>query len=290
MLRHCTACGGEFRADRRSRKFCSTTCYQDYVKEQVKISATKQEIENRVVIRIEPTNGRFDLLVLGDVHNNREYLEEVVKLLQKHPTWRAVINGDLWDADQFSSHPTQSVKSLSDAVNEVKDILRPVYPQLLGFVWGNHEERCFRRAAGKGTMPSYFDLFFEAVKGSNPDFQVALPMQSMILEVEINGKLWRVVMKHGTSCGKNLGILEFRDVMAVHENIDAIILSHVHIPMHIIVRRSAVDDPRTVHWIRTTAGVAFYPYQDKKNLFISPLGVTKLTFNKRLKVEVIERN
>ena len=290
MKKICKQCGKEFEALRRSMKYCSRKCFQ----EAIKINTSKTA-EDRIVIQFK-SDIPIVIAVLADAHNNLDYIKWFVKEVQKHDNVYVVINGDLWDADQYSTHPTLTTKSLSQSVQEVKTILLPIADKIIGFVWGNHEERCFRQASGKGTMPSYFDIFFEAIKAKNPNFQCAKPMQSLIVEVTVKGKFYRVLFKHGKSAGKNFGIIEFRDVLDVNDKVDAVVLSHVHLPMHIIVKLVSTQsieeeendgENRLVHLIRTTAGVGFIPYQDKGNMYVSPLGMTRLTFNAELKVELL---
>lgn len=279
-------CENEFIADRATRKFCSQECYQQYVRESATIENKHKPVEDREVLIIDGNRKKITVVFLADVHNNFEYLRWAVKQIRTHPDWKVVINGDLWDADQFSSHPTLSVTPLSTAVKQTIEILKPVFPQLVAFTWGNHEERCFRRSAGKGTMLNYFDVFFEAWKAVNKNAVVCKPMKSLLLEVKTKNSVWRCLVKHGKSAGKNFGVIEFREVLATNEDIDVFVLSHVHIPEWRIVKRATLDDPRETHLVRTTAGVAFLPYQDRANLFISPLGLTKITFNKQVNVEL----
>jgi hypothetical protein len=110
-------------------------------------------------------------------------------------------------------------------------------------------------------------------------------MRSLI--VVVHGK--RMLVKHGKSAGKNFGVLEYRDVLTTNEGIDALVLSHGHLPDHQIVKRADKNDPRLIHCIRTTAGVDFLGYQDKSNLFISPLGLTRVTVTENgiFKVELM---
>lgn len=292
MKKICKQCGKKFDALRRSQKYCSRKCFQEATKTEIRASKTREE---RIHIEIK-SETPVVIAVLADVHNNLEYLKWFVTEVQKHDNWYVMINGDLWDANQFSSHPTLQVKSLAESVREVRDILLPIADRIIGFVWGNHEERCFRRASGKGTMPSYFDVFFESIKAKNPDFKDAKPMQSFIVDVQVKDKNWQILFKHGKSAGKNFGILEFRDVLMPNDRIDAVVLSHIHLPLHMIVKEVATKsieeeeiedaEERIVHFVRTTAGIAFLSYQDKGNMFVSPIGLTKLYFNNELKVEL----
>jgi len=243
-------------------------------------------VEERTEITLKLTNGKFAIVILVDIHNNWDYLQWAVEEILKHPDWRVVINGDLFDANQYSVFPTTEVTSLRDNVRKAKEILRPIFPQIIAFLYGNHEERCFRRASGKGTTPSYFDVFIDAWLAVNPEGKEIKPMKSLLLKIIKDGKIWRCLIKHGKSAGKNFGIMEFRELLAVNESIDIFVLAHVHIPMHIIVKRTTIEDPRLVHLVRACAGIPFLPYQDKANLFIAPLGLTKLFFNKKLKVEL----
>jgi predicted phosphodiesterase len=254
-------------------------------------------MEDRIVVKLS-SDVPITIAVLADAHNNMEYIDWFVEEVQKHDNWYVMINGDLWDADQYSNFPTlKPIKSLSESVQDVKAALLPIADKLIGFVWGNHEERCFRGASGKGTMPSYFDLFFEAIKAINPNFQCAEPNQSFIVDVEVKDKTYKILFKHGKSAGKTFGVMEFHEVSDVNERIDAIVLSHLHLPMHVIVKLVATKtveeeeqkdgEDRLVHYIRTTAGIAFAPYQDKANYYVSPLGMTKLLFNSELKVELL---
>ena len=293
MIKICLQCKKKFDALRNTQKYCSIECFQKSAKMISKITKTK---EDRIVIK-----KKFDktivIAILADVHNNMDYIDWFVDEVLKHDNWYVMINGDLWDADQYSTHPTLTVKPLSQAVQEMKLALLPIADRIIGFVWGNHEERCFRSASGKGSMPSYFDVFFEAIKAKNPDFQYAEPMQSFVVEVMIKNKLYRVLFKHGKSAGKNFGIMEFRDVLDVNDKMDAVVLSHLHLPLHLIVKLIAMKSieeeeekttgkDRIIHLVRTTAGMAFAPYQDKGNLYVSPLGITKLIFDAELKVEL----
>lgn len=247
---------------------------------------TKTTAEDRIEILLTRSVGQpLTIVFLADVHNNFEYLQWAVYEILKHPDWRVVINGDLWDADQYSSHPTMTVMPLKDAVQQAISIMRPIFPQMIAFVWGNHEERCFRAPSGKGTMPSYFDVFFQAWQTVNPKAVICEPMKSLLLR--INGT-YRILVKHGKSAGKNFGVMEWRDVLTTNEDIDVFVLSHGHIPEHIILKRPTIEDPREIHLVRTTAGVAFLPYQDKANMFIAPAGLTRITFDKsNIKVDLI---
>jgi len=252
-------------------------------------------MEDRIVVKLS-SDVPITIAVLADAHNNMEYINWFVSEVQKHDNWYVMINGDLWDADQYSTHPTLTTKSLSESVQEVKAALLPIADKLIGFVWGNHEERCFRGASGKGTMPSYFDLFFEAIRTKNPNFQYAEPMQSFIVEVSIKDKIYKIIFKHGKSAGVNFGMQEFNEIVKVNEKVDIIVLSHLHLPWHGIVKLVATKsieeeecngNDRIVHLVRTTSGIAFAPYQDKGNLYVSPLGMTKIIFNCELKVELL---
>jgi predicted MPP superfamily phosphohydrolase len=250
--------------------------------------------EERIVVKLT-SETPITIVNLADAHGNIDYIQSVVNEVQKHDNWFVMINGDLWDADQYSTHPTLKTKSLSESVNEVRDILFPIADKIIGFVWGNHEERCFRNPSGKGSMPSYFDVFFNAIKAKNPNFQYATPMQSFIVEITVKGKLYRIMFKHGKSAGETFGVTEFRKVLEVNDRLDVVVLSHVHIPMYMVVKLVATKsieeeeitkDDRIVHFVRTTAGIPFFDYQDKGNMFVSPLGLTKLIFNGELKVEL----
>jgi predicted phosphodiesterase len=291
MKKICTQCGKEFEAIRNSTKYCSKICFVQATRTTLYASKTQEE---RIVVKLT-SDVPITIAVLADAHNDVAYIQSVVDEVQKHDNWFVMINGDLWDADQYSSHPTLKVKSLADSVNEIRDILFPIADKIIGFVWGNHEERCFRNPSGKGTMPSYFDVFFNAIKAKNPDFQYATPMQSFIVEVTVKGKLYRILFKHGKSSGKAFGIIEFRDVLEVNDKVDVIVLSHVHLPMYMPVKLAAIKsieeeeesgNDRIVHFVRTTAGEPFFAYQDKGNMFVSPVGLTKLIFNGELKVEL----
>ena len=285
-------CGKEFDSLRASRKYCSVACFQKASQTIHSISKTK---EDRIVVDLS-SDEPLVIAVLADAHGNLEYIKYVVSEVQKHDNWYIMINGDLWDADQYSTHPTLTVKSLSESVQEVKELLLPVADKIIGYVWGNHEERCFRSASGKGTAPSYFDIFFEAIKARNPNFRYALPMQSFIINVTVKGKLYKTIFKHGKSAGRNFGVTEFHEILDVNSEVNVIVLSHLHLPMHIIVKQVSTESieeeensftNRTVHLVRTTSGIAFAPYQDKANLYVSPMGITKLIFNGDLKVELI---
>jgi len=81
--------------------------------------------------------------------------------------------------------------------------------------------------------------------------------------------------------------MEWRDVLTTNEDIDVFVLSHGHVPEWIIIKRPTIEDPREIHLVRTTSGVSFLPYQDKQNLFISPIGLTRIIFNStKIKVEL----
>lgn len=291
MKKICAQCKKEFDALRASRKYCSTECFQKATKSSSQMGKTK---EDRIIVKLN-SDVPITIAVLADAHNNIDYIDWFVDEVLKHDNWYVMINGDLWDADQYSSHPTLTVKPLSQAVQDVRTSLLPIADRLIGFVWGNHEERCFRAGSGKGTMPSYFDIFFEAIKALNPNFQVAEPMQSFIVDVTVKDKTWKILFKHGKSAGKTFGTMEFHEVSDVNEKIDAVVLSHLHLPMHIIVKKVATieekeeqknSESRTIYYVRTTSGIEFAPYQDKANFYVSPLGITKLIFNSELKVEL----
>lgn len=291
MKKICKQCNKEFQALRESMKYCSRECFQVAIKVTSQISKTSEER----IIRKLSSEQPIVIACLADAHNNMDYMDWFVEEVQKHENWFVMITGDLWDADQYSTHPTLQTKPLSQSVQEVKEALLPIANRIIGFIFGNHEERCFRSASGKGSMPSYFDIFFEAIKTKNPEFQVAKPMQSFIVEVTVLNKTWRVLFKHGKSAGKNFGVLEFRDVLDVNDKVDVIVLSHLHLPEHRIVKLVATKsieeeenngEDRVVHLIRTTGGVPFLPYQDKGNMFVSPLGITKLYFNDNFEVEL----
>jgi len=282
MLKKCEECGLEFEARTTKARFCSRQCFQKFLSKNITMTSRLKAEEERIEIELT-TAGDLTLAILADVHNNFEYLRWAVDEILKHPDWRVIINGDLWDADQYSNHPTLNVTSLADAVQESIKILAPIFSQIIAFVWGNHEERCFRLPSGKGTMPSYFDLFFQAWQAVNPKAIICEPMKSLL--VSINGK-WRMLVKHGKSAGKNFGVMEWRDVLTTNEDIDVFVLSHGHVPDWMIVKRPTIEDPREIHLVRTTAGVSFLPYQDKANLFISPIGLTRIIFNStKIKVE-----
>jgi hypothetical protein len=293
MNKICKQCGKEFDALRASMKYCSRECFRNAIKMSTRISKTS---EDRIVVKIN-SDKPIVIAVLADAHNNMDYINWFVKEVLQHDDWYVMINGDLWDADQYSSHPTLQIKSLSEAVQEVKTALLPIADRIIGFVWGNHEERCFRSASGKGPMPSYFDIFKEAIQTKNPDFQFAEPMQSFIVDVTIKDKTWKILFKHGKSAGKTFGVMEFHEVSDVNDKIDGVVLSHLHLPLHIIVKKVATKtieeeeqkngETRIIHYIRTTAGLEFAPYQDKANFYVSPLGITKLYFSTtELKVEL----
>ena len=294
MKQVCIYCKKEFESSRKSRKYCSTECFQKASKITSQFTKT---MEDRIVVTLI-SDVPIVIIVLADAHNNIDYINWVVEEVLKHDNWYVMINGDLWDADQYSSHPTLTVKPLSQSVQDVKTALLPIADRLIGFVWGNHEERCFRSGSGKGTMPSYFDIFFEAIKAKNPKFQIAEPMQSFIIDVTVKDKSWKILFKHGKSAGKTFGVMEFHEVSDVNEDLDVVVLSHLHLPLHIIVKRvgtKSVEEAyamgdvegKIIHYIRTTSGIAFAPYQDKANFYVSPLGITKLLFNSELKVELI---
>lgn len=294
MNKICLQCKKEFDALRTTQKYCSRTCFQNSIEMSTQTSKT---IEDRIVVKIN-SEKPIVIAVLADAHNNMDYIDWFVEETLKHDNWFVMINGDLWDADQYSSHPTLTVKPLSQAVQEVKTALLPIADRIIGFVWGNHEERCFRGGSGKGPIPSYFDIFFEAIKAKNPDFQVAKPMQSFIVNVAIKDKTWKILFKHGKSAGKTFGVMEFHEVSDVNDKVDGVVLSHLHLPLHIIVKKVAIKtieeeeekdgENRIIHYIRTTAGLEFAPYQDKANLYVSPLGITKLYFSvTEFKVELI---
>jgi hypothetical protein len=292
MKKICTQCKKEFEAIRRGTKYCSQECFQKAT--QYKI---QQSVEERILIKMT-VDEPIVIVPLADVHNNWDYLQWAVDEIQKHPNWYVVINGDLWDADQYSSHPTTKVTPLSNSVQTALGILLPIADRILGFVWGNHEERCFRAASGKGTMPSYFDVFFQAIKAKNPLFQYADPMQSLILELKVKGKLWKILFKHGRSAGKTFGMMEYRDILTVNTDINIVVLSHLHLPLWMPVslwQNIPIEEVEylsrlgekdgIVHLVRTTAGVATQAYQDEMNLFKSPTGLTKLFFNGDFRVE-----
>ena len=251
----------------------------------VTYNSAKENAEGRTELTVK-TNGKpMTIAFLADVHNNFNYLREVVADILKHSDWQVVINGDLFDADQYSSFPTSGTPlSLKDSVQESIKIMQPIFPQMIAFVWGNHEERCFKSASGKGTMPSYFDVFFQAWKQYNPNAVICELMRSLILNV--NGK--RVLVKHGTKAGMTFGVAECGEVLKTNEDVDMIVLSHVHLPMHMIVKRATEGKPREIHFVRTTAGVEFLGYQDKSNFFITPIELlTRVTFGTKIKVELI---
>lgn len=293
MKKICEQCKKEFDSLRASRKYCSQACFQLATKTLSKSSKTA---EDRIVVKLN-SDVPITIAVLADAHNNMDYINWFVGEVQKHDNWYVMINGDLWDSEQYSTHVTLKVKPLSESVQEVKAALLPIADKIIGFVWGNHESRCFRSASGKGTMASYFDVFKEAIKAKNPDFQWAEPDQSFIVDVTIKNQTYKVLFKHGKSAGKTFGVMEFREVSDVNEKFDAIVLSHLHIPMLIPVKLAASrtieeeeqqnGNNRMVYYIRTTAGIAFAPYQDKANYYASPLGMTKLHFNSELKVELL---
>ena len=294
MKKVCPQCKNEFETDRRSRKYCSTKCFQKATVMTSKISKTQ---EDRIVVKLA-FDKSITIVILADAHNNMDYINWFVNQVLQHDDWYVVINGDLWDEEQYSSQPTTSVKPLSQGVQEVKTALLPIADRIIGFVWGNHEVRCFRSASGKGTMPSYFDVFFEAMKAKNPNFQVAKLDTSLIVDITIKGKTWKILFKHGKSAGKTFGVMEFHEVSDVNERIDVVVLSHLHLPLHLIVKKVATKtieeeeqgngEDRIMHYVRTTSGIAFAPYQDKANYYVSPMGITKLMFTENgIEVELI---
>jgi predicted phosphodiesterase len=292
MKKICAQCGKEFDALRASRKYCSTECFQKATKSSSQMGKTK---EDRIIVKLN-SDVPITIAVLADAHNNMDYINWFVDEVRKHDNWYVMINGDLWDADQYSSFAMiKPAQSLSQSVQDVRTALLPIADRIIGFVWGNHEERCFKAGSGRGTMPSYFDIFFEAIKTLNPNFQVAELMQSFIVDVTVKDKTWKVIFKHGKSAGKTFGVMEFHEVSDVNEKVDAVVLSHLHLPAHIVVKIVATKTieeeeksggTRIVHYIRTTSGVDFAPYQDKANFYASPLGITRLIFNNELKVEL----
>ena len=70
--------------------------------------------------------------------------------------------------------------------------------------------------------------------------------------------------------------MEFRDVLTNNEDIDSVIMSHIHIPEYKPLKRTTSGEPRLIHLIRTCAGVEFPAYADNSNLFVAPLGLTKV--------------
>lgn len=241
--------------------------------------------EGRSEITIEYGKPIKTIVFLADGHNNFDYINEFVDIVLSHPDWGVIITGDLWDAAQYHNHPTVGGVpiTLEESVKKMKMALTPIYPQIIAFVWGGHEQKCFKSASGKGSIPNPFTSFFDDWQRVNPNAVVCEPMRSLI--VNING--YRMFVKHGISAGKNFGVMEYRELLTNNEDVDIFVLSHLHIPMYIAPKRNAQGNSRQLHLIRTTAGISFAPYQDEKNLFASPQGMTRITFSKKLQVELI---
>lgn len=227
-------------------------------------------------------NYPITIAILADVHNNFKYLKEQVNLIKSNPSWKVVINGDFFDADQYSNFPTNKVLPLEETINESIRIMNPIFNQTIAYVWGNHEERVFRNPSGKGIMPNPFQVFFNAWRNINESVVICEPMSSLI----INANNKRIIFKHGHKAGKNMGIIEFNDILETTEGIDAIVLSHTHLPMHATRCRSDNGKLQHIDCIRTTSGVLFSPYQDRGNMYVSPLGLTKLFINNKIEVEL----
>lgn len=246
----------------------------------------EKSIEKRKVIILD---GEETIVFLADAHNNWKYIEEFAEEVKKHPEWKVIITGDLWDVEQYSVHPTAgAITSLQQGVTQMITVLEPIMEQIIAFIWGNHETRAFRFPSGKGTFPSYFDVFFQAWKMKNPNAVICELDRALILEVNSGEKTYRTLIKHGSRAGKNFGVLEFRDILAVNEDFDMIVLSHLHIPEYRVLRRAGEGNPQEIHMVRTTAPMDLPAYADKANLFISPGGITKVRYLKDgIKVELL---
>lgn len=233
--------------------------------------------------------GEQTIAILADSHSNWDYIRWFVKEVLKHPNWKVIINGDLWDVEQYGTFGTMGdIPSLESTVKQMIVELRPIFNQLIAFVWGNHEARAFKEASGKGTMPNPFSLFFQAWQAINPYAIVCELDRSLVLTINTGTVTYHTLLKHGCKAGTSFGIIEFANVLAVNEDLDAIIMSHVHIPLYQPLMRTTENEPRRVHCIRTTAPKGLPPYADRANLFVANGGMTRVHYkHKDIKVELL---
>ena len=110
-------------------------------KEEILSSTLKNNV---FTIRIDADNAF--IFTLSDLHigsNSKEYMNDIIKFIQKVPNSYVIIGGDCIDNPTRNSPGTllDNYCSPQEQINMAVEILTPIKDKILAFIEGNHEAR-----------------------------------------------------------------------------------------------------------------------------------------------------
>lgn len=193
----------------------------------------------------------LNLYVLADAHigspncNYKQIDKFINEVLSKENNY-VILNGDLAENCIEGSKSDIYTQALSpmDQIKEIARILKPIKNRILGAVYGNHEQRSYRKTGLDMTYLALVELL-----GSEKANRI-YAKDTCLLFVEFgrnNGRnnrrtIYSIFFSHGTSGGGTVGGKANRlDKMSNIMNADVFIHSHTHMPLVFKQNTSNVD-------------------------------------------------
>ena len=246
----------------------------------------EQEIEGiiQTTIKIKPKDRLFDFADIHIAEHEAQFLKRDMTLLKKSEGNKAILGGDLINAQSLSPFPHQPKITLNEVEGEIEvlmtSFIRKCGEQIYGVVWGNHEERLFRNQKSSVDILSGHISVKEELEKMNPEVTVAELFRGIMLFVECGNQTYKIYFAHGRGHNRYLYWTEFDRAQTVFPNMDVYILHHSH-QYNFQIHRW-INPDKTLGkalYIRGGAYTPYLPYMEKMLLPPAELGAVTLKFH-----------
>jgi hypothetical protein len=245
-------------------------------------------------------NKEDTLVILQDLHFDgcndvpKSILKQHIEHFNKHPNWKIGLNGDIFEAQHFNSHPknvNDKLRVFGDELKQSNEILKPLFDKISFVNTGNHDENIYRKI-NMWSDPIFGDAFSlkSNIKDINSNAHFAdLQRGSLIEWKDMRSKNnFNIYSIHGRMSSPAAFYNEFNVYHKLFENLHGINLGHLHNPLKNII---TTVNPETHKargcWI-TRGGCYTYwsPYLEKKGFGVPLLGYVKYQWNDKLEEPV----
>lgn len=235
-------------------------------------------------ITMKPNERLFDF---GDIHvaeHKKSFLFKDIAKLRKNSGNKALLGGDLLNAESLSPFPKQPKLTLDELEGEIEmlmnDFIKKCGEQVYAVVWGNHEERLFRNQKSAVDILSGQISIANELKRLNPEVTVAELFRGITIFVHCGTQEYKLYMAHGKGHSRYLYWSEFDRARQVFPNLDVYLLHHSH-QYNFQVHRW-INSNKTLGkalYIRGGAYTPYLPYMEKMLLPPAELGAVTLKFH-----------
>jgi len=248
--------------------------------EEMKIDVTQATLD------LKPEARLFDF---GDIHiaeHKLSFLDHDLHLLTKDARNQAMLGGDLINAESLAPFPSQPKNTLMQIEGEMEMLLNQVVnkvgTQISMVVWGNHEERLFRKEKSTVDILSGHLSIKERITRLNPSATVADLYRGIMGFITCGSQEYQIYIAHGSGHLRHMYWSEFDRAREVFPNMDVYVLHHAH-QYNFQVHRW-INPNKTLGralYIRGGTYTPYMPYMEKMLLPPAELGAITLKFHPR---------